>query len=233
MGMKKKIKNLLLDLLFPRFCLGCQREGTYLCQDCKSTLEISGFHQKFTGEFLDDLFFALEYRGLLVKKLLHNLKYEPFVRELSVATTSLLTDHLQLLDEPPDFLSPEQSGRYIVTPVPLHLKRLKWRGFNQSEEIARQLSGFLKISFSPQLLTKTKHTLPQTALPQEERSLNVKNVFTAPNPEKIKGENIILVDDVYTTGSTMREAAKVLKENKAQKVIGMVVARGTPKQGNS
>ncbi|MBD3208646.1 MAG: hypothetical protein GF370_04320 [Candidatus Nealsonbacteria bacterium] len=233
MGMKKKIKNLLLDLLFPRFCLGCQREGTYLCQDCKSTLEISGFHQKFTGELLDDLFFALEYRGLLVKKLIHNLKYEPFVRELSVAAASLLTDHLQLLDEPPDFLCPEHSGNYIITPVPLHLKKLKWRGFNQSEEIARQLSGFLKIGFDPQLLTKRRHTLPQTALPQEERISNVRDVFTSPNPEKIREKNIILVDDVYTTGSTMREAAKVLKKNRAQKVIGMVVARGTPKQENN
>ena len=84
-----KVKNFLLDLFFPKFCLGCQKEGGYLCQDCQATLDISGFHQGFQKENLSDLYFPLEYKIPLIKKIIQYFKYQPFVRELSQNLSSL------------------------------------------------------------------------------------------------------------------------------------------------
>jgi len=215
-----KIKDLILDILFPKFCFNCQKEGDYLCQDCQALLEISGFHRYSSSPNLNDLYWACDYKNPLIKKLIQYFKYEPFVKELSKTLSSLITAHLQLMDERPDF------SDFDIIPVPLHKKRLKWRGFNQAEELAKELANFFKNPLMPTNLIRIKETLCQTELSNEERKENIKNVFLCQNPEKIKGQKILLVDDVYTTGSTMTECARVLREAGAKKIIGLVVARG-------
>lgn len=226
--MRKKIKNLFLNLLFPKFCFGCHREGCYLCQDCKSILELSDFHQILKTEELDDLYFSTEYKNPLLKNLIQNFKYQPFIKELSLSLSSLIIEHFQLLDNPPLFY--REKSNFILTPVPLEKRRLRWRGFNQAEEIAKKLSEFLEIPLVNDILIKKRETLPQVKLSNEERKENVSKAFYCRNQEKIKGKNILLVDDIYTTGSTMREAAKVLKTSGAKKIIGIVIARAKPGQ---
>lgn len=215
-----KIKDLILDILFPKFCFNCQKEGDYLCQDCQALLEISGFHRRSSIPHLNDLYWACNYKNPLIKKLIQYFKYEPFVRKLSKTLSSLIVAHLQLMDERPDF------SDFNIIPVPLHKKRLKWRGFNQAEELAKELAIFFKNPLISTNLIKIKETLCQTELSDEERKENIKNVFLCQNPEEIKGRKILLVDDVYTTGSTMIECARVLREAGAKKVIGLVIARG-------
>jgi len=108
----------------------------------------------------------------------------------------------------------------------LEKRKLKQRGFNQAEEIAKELSSFLKIPLVSDCLTKIKETLPQVELSGKKREENIKGVFLVKNNEKTRGRKVLLVDDVYTTGSTMEEAARVLKTAGAKEVWGVVVARG-------
>lgn len=105
-------------------------------------------------------------------------------------------------------------------------KRLKWRGFNQSEEIGKELAKSLEIPLITDVLLKMKATLPQVELSDLEREENIKGAFLVTNREKIKGRKILLIDDVYTTGSTLNEVARLLKEAGASQAWGVVVARG-------
>ena len=111
--------------------------------------------------------------------------------------------------------------------IPLHQKRLKWRGFNQAEEIAKKLSFFFEVPVLNNALIRIKYTTPQVKMENNlQRKENIKGAFVCPYPEIIKNQKIFLVDDVFTTGATMEEAAKTLKQAGAKEVWGVVTARG-------
>lgn len=232
----KKSRKILLDLIFPEFCLNCGTEGSYLCEDCLSLIEIlesqfcPGCQKRVTDgktcpgckkyTKLNGLYFAASYQNNLVKKIITQFKYEPFAKELKESLTLLITTHFQLCGKKEsDF-----SDFYLI-PVPLEIKRLKWRGFNQSEEIGKELAKFLKIPLATDVLYKTKETLPQVELSAKTRKENIKGAFLVKNKEKIMGRKVLLIDDVYTTGSTMNECARILKESGAKEVWGVTVAR--------
>ncbi len=221
--MKKNFKNFLYELFFPKFCLNCKREGSFLCQDCIALFEISGFHQVFKTKYLDDLYFPLEYKNPLIKKLIQNYKYEPFIKELSKPLSSLLFAHLQLLDRPLSL------HKRIMIPVPLGKKRLKWRGFNQAEELAVKLSSLLSIPVVKNVLIKKHNTIAQIKLSGDERRKNLSGAFICQNKSKIKNKKILLIDDIYTTGSTLEATAKTLKNSGAKEVIGIVIAKAKSK----
>jgi len=214
------IKNFLCDILFPKICLNCQSEGSYLCEDCQATLEISSIHQRFPINNLSDLYFALSYQNPLIKKLIEKLKYDPFIKELAKVLSSLIITHFQLLEKPPNF------SKFILIPVPLDKKRLKWRGFNQAEEIGKELAKYFKIPLFSDCLIKIKKTFPQVELNEKERKENLKGAFLVKDKNLIRNKKVLLIDDVYTTGSTMKECAKVLKESGAKEIVGIVIARG-------
>jgi len=227
--MLKNFKGFIFDLLFPKFCLSCQREGNYLCEDCQSTLGVLNTHQKHQTHSpaggLKDLYFALPYQQPLIKNLIKLFKYQPFVKELVIPLTSLIITHFQLIEKSTaDFVN------FILVPVPLERKKLKWRGFNQAEEIGKELANFFGIPLITNCLIKIKETLPQVELSDEERRENIKGAFLVKDKELIKNKKILLVDDVYTTGATMEECARVLKKAGAKEVIGIVIARAVPGQ---
>lgn len=224
MMLLKKFTGLVLELLFPKFCFGCQNEGSYLCEDCQATLEISKFHQQHSGKNIEDLYFALPYQNPLIKKLIQKFKCQPFVKELAKPLSFLIIEHLQLLDNKPNFTD------FTIIPIPLGKRKLKHRGFNQSEEISRELSYFLEIPLLSDYLIKTKGTVPQIEISEDEREENIKGSFSVKNSQEIKNKKILLVNDVYVTGSTMEEAAQVLKKAGAEEVIGMVIARASPRK---
>lgn len=213
-------KNFVLNLLFPQFCFNCQKEGSYLCEDCQSILEISSFHQNYPTRNLKDLYFVLSYQNPLIKKLIRRFKYEPFVKELAKPLSLLIINHFQLIEKYPDF------SNFVLISVPLTKKRLKWRGFNPAEEIGKELSNFLKISLISDCLIKIKETLPQVELSDEKRKENIKGVFSCQNKNRIQGKKILLVDDIYTTGSTLEECARVLRESGVKEVFGIVITGG-------
>ena len=116
-----------------------------------------------------------------------------------------------------------QLCNFILIPIPLSDKKKKKRGFNQSEEIAKIISEVTKIETDFNCIIKVKDNKSQTELTRKERIENVKNTFKI--IKNIKNKNILLLDDVYTTGSTMEECAKTLKSAGANKVWGITIAR--------
>jgi competence protein ComFC len=205
------LKKFLLDLFFPKFCFNCKKEGSYLCEDCQSTLDVLKAHQEGQSMSDDpkDLYFAVNYHNPLIENLIRNFKEKPFLKELAKPLSSLILEHFQLLDNKPDFTG------FTLVPVPLDKKKLKRRGFNQAEEIAKELSFFLGIPLLTDCLVKTKSTLPHNRFSIQTKEEN-----------EIAGKKILLVDDFLITGSTLKECAKVLKEAGATETIGVVVVRG-------
>jgi len=233
-----KIVEFVLDILFPKFCLNCGAEGNYLCPDCLSLIEVLDrqycpfcFPPRivFAGTCLSckrtkklaGLYCAASYENFIVKKLIHQFKYEPYLKDLAKTLSSLIITHLQHLNKVNNFES------FLLVPAPLHKKKLKQRGFNPAQEIAKEIAKALKIPVI-NALAKIKQTPAQVELEKEERLENIKGAFICPRPDlgQIKNRKILLVDDVFTTGATMEECALTLKKAGAKEVWGMVVARG-------
>lgn len=241
------LKSYLLDLLFPKFCLGCQKQGYFLCDDCKELLDIlefdyclcetkpilllpdsssglprqSGKCQKCKQKTLSGLYFALGYEKPLAKKLIHQFKYKPYIKSLAKPLAKILIEHFIKTGK-----NTEQIWKNsVLVPVPLDNKKLKLRGYNQSEELAKELSKIIKIPVLSDVLIKTKNTPPQMGLKKEEREKNLQGVFAIKDSPAIAKNKIFLVDDVYTTGSTMQECAAILKKAGAKSVWGITIAR--------
>ena len=122
----------------------------------------------------------------------------------------------------PSFLIKDYS---LVIPVPLHPRRLRQRGFNQALILAREIARCFSLRLDISSLRRIVCTEPQVGLGRERRNLNIKGAFSVTDPGRIKGEKIILVDDVYTTGSTAKECARTLMKNKAERVAVLTLAR--------
>ena len=120
----------------------------------------------------------------------------------------------------------------IITAVPLHPKRLRWRGFNQAELIAENISSKLGLAYQNDILSRTVYKKPQADIKdRNERIKNAENIFhlvvePLSADKQLESKTILLIDDVATTGSTLDDAARVLKSAGAKKVIGFVFARG-------
>lgn len=159
----------------------------------------------------------------------------PLIAELFITEMELMADNGRC--DFPDFSgrrcvptntclsNPVQRRSCYIIPVPLHIKRLREREFNQSAIIAFSLGVRFGIPVLIDVLTRLRHTKPQVELGMKERIANVVGAFTVKNREIIKGKDIILVDDVYTTGSTVNECARALKKNDARMVYVVTIAR--------
>lgn len=236
------ILTFISNLFFPSFCVICQREGACLCQDCLSLIDVSNnFYCPFCrppkivsdgktcpackkqGKQLAGLFFAAPYGNFIIKRVIAQFKYPPnLVKELAKPLASLIVAHFHSLENPAGLDFSEN----LLMPVPLSSRKLKARGFNQAEEIAQELSFSLELPLISDCLLKTKETLSQVEILEEKRKENVKGAFTCRQSEKIRGKKILLIDDVFTTGSTMEECASVLKTVGAKEIWGVAVARG-------
>ena len=247
-----KIKNFLLDILFPIQCLGCQKEGTYLCSSCFKTIPLKEKQvcphcqrASLLGKVclsckeyspLDGLLVASKYENKLLQELIHNFKYK-YIKELAqplgkILVNFLKTQHIYPLEEKQNFKQfiflPQifQEKETIIIPIPLHRRRLRERGFNQSELLSQEIEKIFNWKIENQLLIRKYYSKPQIKLSEKERKENVKNIFFCPQREKIEGKRIILIDDVVTTGATMNEAAKTLKLGGAKEIWGLALARG-------
>lgn len=117
-------------------------------------------------------------------------------------------------------------GNVVIASIPLHKDRERRRGYNQSELLARELSKLLQIKYIPNLLMRPKKTIPQFELKKEQRATNIIGAFEMNKKFKksIQTKNIILIDDIATTGATLRECAKTLKRGGVGKVVGVTLA---------
>ncbi len=228
------IKKLVLDTLFPISCLGCSTEGNYLCGVCQSKLtlnteqvcivckkpSLAGLtHPKCQSPHTaDQLICVYDYNDEIISKLIIRGKYY-FIPDIFKLFGEVIAPKLQ--KEFPALFNSEQAA---LTPVPLHKWRERWRGFNQAEVLCESLAEKLDIQ-ATNLLIRQKFTRTQKDLEKSERQKNTANAFCLLPETVVKNKTVILVDDVATTGSTLLEAAKVLKRNGAAKVVCLAIAR--------
>lgn len=215
-----------INLIFPQKCAGCGMVVGSLCGKCKCELDALFI----CGEVMVDEFcvFVASSHGNILKKVLHRFKYISDVC-LAEALSGLLARRLRSIGL--DF----DSGEIIIVPIPLHVRRERDRGFNQSEVLAKLVVRDIRGRVM-NLLERSRETEPQARLSRSERMVNVKGAFRMredfhgempPRDASTKAPTTVFVlDDVITTGSTFRECAKVLKEAGVERVYGIMLAHG-------
>ena len=159
-----------------------------------------------------------------MRKTIHLFKYQPII-SLQKPLADLMIKFLKETN----FFSEINKKNILLIPIPLHKRKRRQRGFNQSELLAKAVAFHFSLSFHPEILIRIKNNPPQAKINNFiEREKNIKDIFqiSISSLDLIKNKWIILIDDVYTSGATMQEAAKILKKNGAKKVIGLVLAKG-------
>lgn len=241
MALPQEAFTALLDTLFPLSCLGCHQKNRWLCDTCLGAIplrteqhcpaclvritpsgQVCPSCRDTTSPALDGIFVASHYRTSLLPHAIHTWKYR-FIPDMAIPLARLLTSALEKNALPlPD----------SILPVPLHSRRLRFRGFNQSELLARELSRSLtpglELTVRYDVLLRTRYTKPQMKTDsREERLENLKDAFALASGTEtlIKEQYIWLVDDVATTGTTIEECARILKHAGAKCVFGIVLAR--------
>jgi len=236
----------ITDYIFPKKCVVCKKQGSCfsflsfdpksLCLLCNQPTFNNLTHPRCKRKYaIDGCFSALSYNKT-VQKLIYNFKYKPYLTDLKNVLTDLFYESIIQNEQfQTQIKNPSTSSGWIFVPIPLSNTKLRKRGYNQAEILASELSKKLKIPVQ-NLLKRTRETKTQVGLTNLQRKLNVKEAFEIINlkssipsipssgPRGIN-QNILLVDDVATTGSTLSEAAKILKKNGAKKVFGLTLAR--------
>ncbi|NBH89360.1 ComF family protein [Parabacteroides distasonis] len=210
------IWNNLLNLFFPNLCKICKRplvEGEeQICLKCLCDLPHTGYHQQANNP-VEQLFIGknrIEYataylryeKGGKVQSLIHSLKYHDN-KELGYLLGRQIARELQADHSPICTVD-------LLIPVPLHPRKKRQRGYNQSEWIASGIRSVWDIPIDTQSLARTTHTNTQTHKAIYDRWLNVCSIFNVIYPESLKNKHILLIDDVITTGATISACAKAL-----------------------
>lgn len=224
----KDLINGLSSLIFPPVCKSCNKRidsnMNIICNECWNGLvrvDKEIFLQKEIPENINKVYAIFQFDDLF-QKIIHALKYQGN-NSIGVELGKRMSKYVE-----PEMVNKE---RGMFVPVPLHPIKYRERGYNQAEAIARGLSIGLDIPLNTRLIKRVKNTSTQTKLNAEERRKNMESAFVIDSNSDIeKIRQIVLVDDVFTTGSTMNSAAKVLKESGINKVVGLAAA--TPAQEN-
>ena len=223
----------LLDVIFPIKCIRCGRSGEYLCEECMARVNFlpqqrcavcngnamnGETHMRCRKAYVIDGVWAMASNQGVMKKLIHRYKYgyaEDLGRLLASMLISCLPGGLRKFD--------------LLVPVPLFSLRQRWRGFNQAENLTELINKRIRVSHKKNILVRVKAGRPQASIRErKERLTNLKDVFKLSagiDRKWIKGKSILLVDDVATTGTTLRRAAIPLKRAGAGVVWGVVLAR--------
>ncbi|MDD5031740.1 MAG: ComF family protein [Patescibacteria group bacterium] len=223
-----------LPLQNEQYCLNCKKPNEFgqFCQDCASAYA------------LDGVWIAGNYENKIIASLIKNLKYH-FAKDLAeilgqflilflrnlinkgrISKTDLGTgldeEKIKKIRQTPEIIFALKNC--LLVPVPLHPRRERWRGFNQVSAIAKTVTAHFNLELSTDLI-RVKHRTPQAKLSEKERKKNIKDCFAWTKAD-LANRRVIIVDDVTTTGSTLNECAKILKQAGASEVWGLVVAKG-------
>ncbi|MDD5760753.1 MAG: phosphoribosyltransferase family protein [Candidatus Pacebacteria bacterium] len=238
--------NAFLDIIFPWQCCFCKKETKQypLCENCRKNISINSSFicpacQNRIYDFskyccsknnsIVALGISSFYDNPILKKAIHSFKYQS-IASLEKPLSGLMIKFL----EEAKFISTLKNtnidkANIIIIPIPLHPKKQKQRGFNQSELLAQNISAHFALNLESQVLFRVKNNPSQAKiLSFSERKVNVEGIFqiALDKADLLKNKWIILVDDVYTSGATMQEAATILKSYGAKKIIGLVLAKG-------
>lgn len=228
----KKIYQNSLNIFFPYKCVVCGSYGSLCCQNCLSKIEkimtptcpgcgkisknsmyCRSCRPKFKT-YLYSVDIACNYHSEVIKKIIHDFKYDGVV-DLTQYCGELIYQRIHKNFE---------TRKCLIVPVPLHRYKKNLRGFNQAELIARYLSKRMNLPGGDVLMRKV-HTRNQAVLTRQQRLTNLVGAFDCIDPEFVKDKEILLIDDVMTTGTTLNECAKVLKAAGAKRIYAAVLAR--------
>ena len=223
-----RVLNPILDFFLPRICPSCDSklipEETYICNKCLSSIKIADaqrisneFSRKFEGKNIISDFTALYVfeKDKALQEIIHSFKYnKKFLvgKFLGREVARNLNDKIN------------EWNIDLIVPIPLHQLKKADRGYNQSFYIAKGMGKELKIKVSESVIKRVKYTKSQTSMTLIERQENMGQAFKVKNKNKISGKNILLVDDVITTGATTAECAKVFLDMGANKVYAAAIA---------
>lgn len=223
----------LLDLIFPKNCLGCGKKGGYICEVCSRTARLAqdkcpacnmlSFQGKTHSVCKADTplagsFSIYRYEGV-IRKAIIAIKYK-FAFEIAEELARVSVAKIEQ-----ERFSPVNP---VLVPVPLHTKRKNWRGFNQAELLGQLIAQSLNWEFESNLVIKKSGTKPQAELDREQRLRNLSGKFAVIRAFRGKidpTKTYIIFDDVATTGATIREVGLALKKAGAKEIWGLTVAR--------
>lgn len=225
----------ILDFLFPIECLNCEAYGNYLCANCAGTIPLNkevvclGCHKEALygaicagcrADFcFERILIGYQYDDGLIQKLIWQLKFNN-VRGVAKSAGELLAGYFEKI-KAVEVLKLETA---VIVPIPLHKKRQAVRGFNQAEEIAKELAQLMSLKTVNELLMRGKATRSQLHYDKSEREMNIREAFSVDRNMEIP-DTVILLDDVVTTGSTLNEAAAVLREAGVRRVVAVALAK--------
>lgn len=216
----------LLDFIYPPWCVLCNNDldaEVLVCRTCLETLPrleepvlpAEKLTRQLSGPAWFEASIAVYPFHESIQKLIHLMKYkgygslaQPLGRELGLVLR--------------DAALPEAA---ILAPVPLHRRRLRERGYNQSERLAQHAAKAAGLPMDAALLQRIRYTRPQAKLAKAERSRNLAGAFAVPRPEAAAGGVVVLVDDLFTTGHTLNECAKTLKAQGCRQVFCLTLVR--------
>lgn len=225
------------DLIFPACCAGCGREEGFLCVSCKQKLffippqcfvckKLSPGAKRITPgrtcvpcrkkSFIYAFFSPFSYDNKSIRDLIHSFKYKG-VSSVASIFSEIIFSYL-------NFYGIALPREIVAMPIPLSRIRERIRGFNQAGLIAKHFSEQKGISFTATALKKVKNTKPQVELSSQERRKSVIGSFAVSREAGVGGKDILLIDDVKTTGSTLEEAARTLKAAGARRVYALTIA---------
>ncbi|MGN1299441.1 MAG: ComF family protein [Candidatus Scatovivens sp.] len=207
--------DMLLNFFYPPVCGICGKKNKYwICDSCFNKLKINIVYEKEIKKNYNEIIYLFKYsniRNLILRYKFGNQSYLYNTFSSIILKNKNLCRKLKFYD--------------IIIPVPMFNKKKKRRGYNQTELISKKLSKFLGILVSTNTLIKIKNTKTQSTLKEKSRYENVKNAFCIINDKLIKNKNVILFDDIITTGATIEECSIVLKEHGAKNIIVLAIAK--------
>lgn len=208
----------ILDLIYPNVCGFCNTiNKESLCNNCEERINqkllcnIDNYENDDTKYFANHIY-LFKYSDEIRSKILdYKFNDKPYIYKTFakiIIKNEKICGFLRKYD--------------IIIPIPIHKKRKNTRGYNQSELISKEIvKKFTNLKIETNVIIKDKNTIPQSLLNKRERNENVRNVYIIKNTEKINNKKVLLLDDIYTTGSTVNECSKLLKLNGA-KEIGII-----------
>lgn len=210
----------MLNLIYPPACGICGKiNSNFLCNKCQKLLESQA---KFkieknpnTNYYFEEHLYLFEYQGM-IRKVILNYKFNDKSYLYKTIVNFLLKNE--------KFFQILQSYDTMI-PVPISKKRKKERGYNQSELIAKEIARKLSIEYNKQCLFKTKNIIEQSKLNKEQRQNNIQGVYELHNPKRLENKKILLIDDIYTTGSTVNECCKTISQAKPKKIGVLTLAK--------
>lgn len=206
----------LIDILYPRQCIICGKlHEDSICIRCYKTLDLNTRIDRYKDKKFNEHLYIFKYEGK-IRNLIIDYKFNDKAYLNNFFVKIILKN---------EKICRKIKNYDIIIPVPIHIKRKRQRGYDQSELIARKIAKNLSLDLITDSLVKQKNTVQQSLLTKKQRQENVKQVYKIINEQKIKDKRIILFDDIYTTGATANECAKMLKENGAKEILIFTIAK--------